>query len=311
MTRSSLGHTLVIANPAAQSGRGAKGAEFVERFLTSYGSATDGFEVRTTEGTGHATRLAAASEPFDTVVALGGDGVIHEVVGGLMSIDRASRPRLGIIPLGSGNDYARTLHVERNAPEASLGQLMQGTTRTLDLGLVNGTYFCETLSFGLDAAIAIGTMTTRTRGGAHGTRLYASEGIELFRHNLRDYAYEGTLGDERVKGASVVFAIQVGPTYGGGFRVCPRADPTDGLLDVCYSVRTPSVAHTLGLFALARTGRHVASSVIRTLQIDRASLDFAEEPPVQADGERLEGTHFEVTSVPAALDVIIPSSFSH
>ena len=75
-----VGHTLVIANPASQSGAGAEGAEFVRRTLAAYGSATDGFDVRLTTGPGVATQMARAATGFDTVLALGGDGVIHEVV---------------------------------------------------------------------------------------------------------------------------------------------------------------------------------------------------------------------------------------
>ncbi|MCI1665029.1 MAG: diacylglycerol kinase family lipid kinase [Atopobiaceae bacterium] len=306
-----LGRTLVIANPAAQNGKGRQGAEFVERFLQGYESATDGFEVTLTDGPGHAERIARGADGTDTVIALGGDGVIHETVNGLMGIDASSRPRLGVIALGSGNDYARTLHVEQNAPEASLGQLFQGKARRLDLGRVNGTYFVETLSFGLDAAIALDTMQKRVENGEHGTRLFASSGIEMFRDHLRDYAYEGTLDEEHVSGRSVVFAVQVGPTYGGGFKVCPAASPTDGKLDVCRSVRTPSVPRTLALFAQARMGLHVGSSVLDLRRVTHMTLDFEEALPCQADGERVEGTHFEIESVPGALEVIVPNSFRY
>ena len=132
----SLGHTLVIANPASQSGAGAEGAEFVRRTLAAYESATVGFDVRLTSGPKAATDMAAAASSFDTVLALGGDGVIHEVVNGLMKIDDDYRPRLGVIPLGSGNDYARTLGMAPNDPDKSLAQILRGTTRRVDLGQI-------------------------------------------------------------------------------------------------------------------------------------------------------------------------------
>ena len=84
MSTSPLGRTLVIANPAAHSGRGAQGATFAERFLASYSSATRGYELRLTTAPGDAELMAAEADGFDTVVALGGDGVIHEVANGLM-----------------------------------------------------------------------------------------------------------------------------------------------------------------------------------------------------------------------------------
>ena len=122
MSTSPLGRTLVIANPAAHSGRGAQGATFAERFLASYSSATRGYELRLTTAPGDAELMAAEADGFDTVVALGGDGVIHEVANGLMRRPAEGRAQLGVIPLGSGNDYARTLGMARNDVEAALAQ---------------------------------------------------------------------------------------------------------------------------------------------------------------------------------------------
>lgn len=301
-----LGRTLVIANPASQSGRGEQGARFVSRVLGNVGSATDGFEIRRTTGPGNATQIARASTGFDTVLALGGDGVIHEVVNGLMQIGDALRPRLGVIPLGSGNDYARTLGMAANAPERSLGQVLQGTFRRLDVGCVNGTYFVQSLSFGLDAAIALDTMERRRRHGAHGTRLFAGSGINLIRRGLVAYPFRATFDGRVVEGAPAFFAVQVGPTYGGGFRICPDADETDGLLDTCRSEGLPGVPYALALLASARLGAHTRSPYLRFARISRATIDFEREPPAQVDGERLTGTHFEVRCLHRALEAIVP-----
>ena len=302
-----LGHTLVIANPAAQSGAGAEGAEFVRRTLGSYESATEGFEVRLTRGPGDATLVARSATGYDTVVALGGDGVIHEVVNGLMKIGEARRPRLGVIPLGSGNDYARTLGMAANAPEKSLGQLLQGVIRRLDLGIVNGTYFDQTLSFGVDAAIALDTMERRRASGAHGTRLFAASGVDVVLHQLRAWDFTAALDGREVAGSSLIFAVQVGPTYGGGFRICPEADARDGLLDVCYSHGSPGKAAALSILARARFGRHTTSRYLDFAQASRLVIDFEGEPPCQADGERVGGSHFEIGCVHRALEVICPT----
>ena len=107
-----FGRTLIIANPQAQAGNGAAAAERLQRFLSLYlrgRAAGDSFELRLTAYPGHATELAAVAGAFDTVCALGGDGVIHEVVNGLMRLAPSARPALALVPIGSGNDYARTL----------------------------------------------------------------------------------------------------------------------------------------------------------------------------------------------------------
>ncbi len=313
--------TLFIANPAAQSGRGSQGAREVERTLRNMaadpaatGAAPSELVVRLTERPGHAVEIAESHGPsFDTVVALGGDGVIHEVVNGIMRVPVDRRPRLAVVPLGSGNDFARTLGMPRNRPDRALRAIAHGACRRFDLGCVNGVYFMQTLSFGLDAAIALSTMERRTRNGTHGTWLFAATGIDVFAHNRKPFAYraeletvgpDGTPRTERIDGKEIVFAVQVGPTYGGGFCICPQASPVDGLLDVCRSVEVPSLPLTLALFLLARLGLHTHSRVVRFARVSRLTIDFRGAVPCQVDGERLEGTRFEVASVPGALDVV-------
>lgn len=303
----SLGHTLVIANPASQSGAGAEGAEFVRRTLAAYESATDGFDVRLTTGPKAATDMAAAATSFDTVLALGGDGVIHEVVNGLMKMDSSVRPRLGIIPLGSGNDYARTLGMVSNAPDKSLAQILQGVPRRIDLGLVNGTYFDETLSFGVDAAIAIDTMERRLATGTHGTRLFAASGVDVIRREMRRWPFHATIDGEPLEGNSIIFAIQVGPTYGGGFRICPDAVADDGLLNICYSEGSPSTIEALGILARARVALHTGSRYLNFRTASSIVIDFEGEPPCQTDGERCEGSHFEISCAHRAIEVIHPA----
>ncbi len=306
MAHSPLGRTLLIANPAAHSGRGAEGADFARHFLGSYSTATRGYEVRLTGGPGDAVGMAAGAVGFDTVLALGGDGVIHEVVNGLMRLPESARPQLGIIPLGSGNDYARTLGMVKNDVEGAFAQLVRGTVRELEVGRVSGIHFMQTLSFGLDAAIALDTTDRRAANTSQeGEALFITSGLKILSRAREGFPCTARFDDEGpVDLRTLIFAVQVGPTYGGGFRVCPDADPGDGLLDVCYNVKKPAVPHLLALFGLARSGRHARSRVMRLRRIRHAELDFAEEPPCQVDGERLAGTHFKIDVIPRALRVI-------
>lgn len=302
MPTSPLGKTLLIANPAARSGAGTKAAAFADGFFSSYESATSGFELVCTAAAGEAEGIAAGAAGFDTVLALGGDGVIHEIVNGLMRIGRDTRPQLGVIPMGSGNDYARTLGMARNDCEAALAQLVRSAPAQMEVGEVNGTYFMQTLSFGLDAAIALDT--TERRGEA----LFVTSGVRILSQAGAGFACRASFdGEKPLDLATLIFAVQVGPTYGGGFAVCPGADPSDGLLDVCYNVKRPSLPHILALFGSARWGLHARSSVVKLRRIERAVLDFEQEPPVQADGEKLRGTHFDIRVVPEALNVLVPA----
>ena len=319
MPRTNLGSTLVIANPTSHSGKGAAAAETVRRFFETYAGATTGFRLMLTKEPGDAVRLAADASEYDTVIALGGDGVIHEVVNGLMQVDSSERPRLGIIPMGSGNDFARTLGMTLNNPDAALHELLTGVERTIDLGKVTSdtcpeeTYFMETLSFGLDAAIAVDTTTRRAKGTRQqGSGLFLTSSLKMFVRARRPYACIVRLdGGEEQKLKTLILAVQNGPTYGGGFRICPAAVPSDGRLDVCYNVRQPWVPHVLLLLGLARFGRHTGSAALRFERIGRIEADYSsahETCPCQVDGEELAGTCFAAEVVPQALRVIAPTS---
>lgn len=302
-----FGHTLVIANPAARSGRGAQEIAFIERALTKYRSATTRFRLCMTTKPGDAIRMARSASAYDTVLVFGGDGVIHDVVNGLMHIGLAQCPCLGIIPYGSGNDYARTLGMALNMPDRSLGQLFQGVARRVDLGLVNGTYFDETLSFGLDAQIALATTTHRTHHGIHGALMFASDGLKAICQRRKFWPYHACVDGKDVTGASLLYAVQVGPTYGGGFRICPQADFTDGLFDVCYTEGHPSTPTALSVFVRARFAAHTTSPYLRFMRAHKLTLDFEGEPPCQVDGEPLSGSHFEITCAHRALEVVVPT----
>lgn len=308
MPARTLGRTLVIANPASHSGRGAEATDFVERFLSSYVSLASTFSVRRTEAPGDGETLARGARDTDTVIALGGDGIIHEVANGLMRMERGSRPRLGIIPMGSGNDFARTLGIQRNDPSVAVSQVVSGVTRTIEVGKVNDTYFVETLSFGMDAAVALDTVRRRKQHTAEeGSALFATSGLKIFSSGMRGWPFRAQIDGEDVEGTDLIFAVQNGPTYGGGFRVCPKANPRDGHLDLCYSVKTPHAPMTLALFGLGRFGLHTLSSAVRLQEVRHLEVEFPEEqPPCQVDGEGLVANRYVIDVVPDALDVIVP-----
>lgn len=307
-----LGRTLVIANPASHSGKGAAATDFVERFLNSFESATEGYTIQRTTAMGDARIMAAAASKYQTVIALGGDGVIHEVVNGLMDIPAQKRPVLGIIPMGTGNDYARTLGLARNAPEAALGQIMQGPVRKIDLGKVNNEYFMQTLSFGIDAAIAHDTTARRSQGDTQeGTALFVTSSIKLLSKAQKGWHILATVDDTTTLDLQeIIFAINIGPTYGAGFKICPAAIPNDGFFDVCYNVRVPTVPTILKLLGMMRAGLHTTSRVIETLRAKKLHIEFDEDVPVQADGEELDGRVFDVELLPNELQVITSPSCS-
>ncbi|MGN0073142.1 MAG: diacylglycerol/lipid kinase family protein [Coriobacteriales bacterium] len=303
-----LGKTLLIVNPTAKSGEGETAARTAEELLRK--QLPDGPDVVRTSAAGHGRQLAAQlAERYQTVVALGGDGIAHEVVNGLMELDAAARPVFGLIPVGSGNDYARSLGVSFKVPQA-VRQLLDYEARLTDLGMVNGEYFMETLSFGLDAAIALGTMERRKKDGKSGTLLYFEEGIHQFLHHLDFYPYELSTVDEggamslRQGGSAILVAVQLGPTYGGGFMICPKARLDDGLLDVCVANGPISALRAIKVFLSAKGGHHVGHPAITLSRAQEAVLRFEGTPQCQIDGEAFSAPEYRIRVVPNALRVI-------
>ncbi|HAM15146.1 MAG TPA: diacylglycerol kinase [Eggerthellaceae bacterium] len=302
------GNALIIANPAAQRGNGRRAA-LIARDLLGEWLGADRVSFELTKCPGHATDIAAYAprSRFSSIVAIGGDGLVHEVVNGLMALPEAERPRFGLIPVGSGNDYARTLGMSECVPDAIV-QFLDAPEVKMDIGCCNGEHFAETISFGLDAAIAIDTVQRRQRTGEQGTTLYLKSGIDQLLHHLETYKVNATLDDARTLGEAVhLLTVQIGPTYGGGFRICPDADPTDGLFDVCYACAPMRVPEATFKFLRAKNAHHTRYKKIRFDRASKLHIEFDRRPPCQIDGEAFEADAYDITVAKQALTVLAPA----
>lgn len=303
-----LGKTLLIANPAAQNGEGARAARTVAGLLKER-LGEGNFEVSTTLYPYHAAEIAAASRGFDSVVALGGDGIIHEVANGLMKVDAAARPAMGIVPVGSGNDFAKTLRVSTKAPHA-VDQLMGAQPVAMDLGLVNGRYYVETLSFGLDAAIALDTVQRRKRTGRTGTPLYLASAFDQLFNHMDRFRYRVSLdGGPEFGGEMYLMAVQNGITYGGGFAICPHASLTDGQFDICIARPPLSRPKATAVLLMAKDGHHLGVDNLQFFRAKEVAVSFNRVVPTQVDGEDLTGDSFRISMVPGALRVLAPEGW--
>lgn len=300
-----LGKTLLIANPAAQNGKGITAALYVEDWMSKVLPSHD-FDLVITEGASHGEILAREAAVYDTVIALGGDGLAHEVANGLMRIQQAYRPVLGLLPAGTGNDFARTLGMSFDI-ETSTSQIMEATPRPMDLGCCNGRYYVETLSFGLDAAIALDTVETRKNTDKSGTQLFLKSGIDLLLHGIKHYPFTAIIdGGEPLSGEMLIFAVQNGPTYGGGFRICPEAETDDGVLDICLAKPPMGTVRALVTFLRAKNAGHVNAKGIEFHRGSTMRLVFEGDPPAQIDGEEIKADAYDVSVEKGALCVLVP-----
>lgn len=302
-----FGNALLIVNPHAQSGRARRALKEISALLKGITNSSAGhyYEVIETTYPRDAVIIAhELGESFDTVFALGGDGLVHEVVNGLMQIEKDKRPTLGVFPAGQGNDFARSLDLPLD-PMRMLDELVKLTPETIDIGKVNDAYFAETLSFGIDAAIALETMERRRNTNKTGTILYIESGFNQIKNHLDPITASVDIDGTPYPDLSFyTFAVQNGTTYGGGFKICPQARLNDGLFNICYATPPLSKFEAARLFMKAKDGKHVNDSHIHFMEGKELKLTFEEIVPTQIDGEPLPAYEYHISLIPEALEVL-------
>ena len=221
----------VILNPASNSGGGGKMLPVLERKLEARGIE---YELHATEAPGHAEELAAraARQGVERVLAVGGDGTIHEVANGFL-VEQGVPPALGVVPLGTGNDFYRMVGAPKD-PDAALDTLERGEAKPFDVGLVEfdgqRRHFVNLLGIGIDVEVLRRRERVRRLKGL-AQYLVALLGAMV---GFRAVPIRVRMGDSVLDGPSMLAAITVGPSAGGGFILCPGATPDDGELDLCF-----------------------------------------------------------------------------
>ena len=149
--------TLLIVNPNADLGRAWRAAADLRPIVEEFGGADWTGTVYPT----HAVEMArqAALDGYELIISAGGDGTIHEIINGLMQVPAEQRPYLGIVPLGSGNDFAYAVGMKKN-PAYALRQIFSGTVKAVDVGRMQDghgrvEYFDNALGIGFDATVTI------------------------------------------------------------------------------------------------------------------------------------------------------------
>lgn len=281
----------VIVNPSSGRGRAGRLVPEVEQALVGLGL-EPAIEI-TRDGSDLAAAVQRARESGDErVIVCGGDGTIHLAVQGLAGAHTA----LGIIPAGTGDDNARMLGVPRGDARAAAIVAATGAIDRVDLGrvvTVDGTerVFLGVMSSGFDSLVnERANRMTWPKGDA---RYLAAILGEL--RTFRPVMYTADIDGREACGEAMLVAIGNGASYGGGMRVCPDADPADGLLEVTWLHGVGTLTF-LRVFPQVFSGRHVTSGHVSTVRARRIQLS-APGQIVYADGEY-------VGPLPAAVDVL-------
>jgi diacylglycerol kinase (ATP) len=294
--------TCVIFNPAA---RGDKARRFRERLESIAAQCV----VQPTAAAGHARTLAAEAveQGFDTVVAAGGDGTLNEVLNGLGDAqDGFARARLGVLPLGTVNVFARELRIP-SASDAAWKVVCGGRERRIDLPLVEYAsatgrarrYFVQLAGAGWDArAVERVSWSLKKKVGP---LAYVASGLAA----LLEKQPKILVSADGVKDEGELVLVGNGRFYGGSFAVFPEADFEDGALEV----RT---FPTIGFLSILRITpslllrRKLSLRACGGLRASRLQLSSALPVALQVDGELIGHLPAEFSVRPLGLRVIVP-----
>jgi YegS/Rv2252/BmrU family lipid kinase len=292
--------TLLIANPAARHGDTARLLPVIEQLLCNVPH-----ETVVTERTGQATELAAGASGYDLVVATGGDGTVHEVLNGLMSIPGEARPALGLLPTGSGNDTRRTMGVPDDLAQAAL-VLATGERRRFDVGVCNGIYFNNSFAAGLDAKVTAKAVEYKVTKRRSGLWLYLTALLHVLFRELDSFSLMvGFDGRPAESVDTLIVAVTIGKTYGGGFFITPDAVPDDGLFDVCM-IDPLSLPEALMRLPFVVAGRHTKMRPVHMSTHSRVVIECDQALPAQFDGEVLLEKRYDISILPRAIECVVP-----
>ena len=290
----------VLVNPTSGAGRVGRHSAAVLRGLASRGDhvvAIQGGSAQEAD-----VQLAQAKgEGQDMVVAVGGDGTVHQALQAVVGTGTA----LGIVPLGTGNDAANSVGLSRLSPEAAVAVILAGTRRPFDVGRIeaaDGTvrHFLCVMSSGFDSSA---NERANEMTWPSGTALYIRAMLSVLR-TFEPIPYRAELDGEVVVDAGMLVSLGNGPSFGGGMQVCAGADMHDGLLDLIW-VHSISRRALLTVFPKVYSGTHLAHPAVESRRVTSATLD-APGQIAYADGERVAPLPVTVTAVPDGVQVLVP-----
>ena len=297
----------LIFNPASDRGRSGQKASDLQAIVEKMGGAT----WSGTEYPGQAVDLAeeAARAGYQTVVAMGGDGTVHEVVNGLMRLPREERPKLGVVPIGSGNDFAFSSGINLE-PQAAMVRVFEGTAAPVDIGRItdgNGRsqYWDNSAGFLFDAAVNI---ESRKITRVYGFLMYLTATIRSIINHYDATNLIFNIDGETIIKDLIMFTIGNGRREGGGFLVTPDAKNDDGILD--YLMVDPISRPTMfRLLPIVMQGNHGGFPFVTLKRFKAMEFEADRAVPIHLDGELWAPYEADVRKVkienfPDAIDLI-------
>lgn len=285
----------LVVNPIAGGGRAGELIEPVRARLASFGGAVEVTAAPNVPDTRTAVAKAIAAG-VDGVVALGGDGLVHQV---LQEIAGTDVP-LAIVPVGTGNDLAAALGIPSD-PFAAADLVATGLVRSLDAVRCGAVWWGSVLCSGFDSAVNERANRMRWPRGPRRYDIALLAELAALRPREFSIEYDG----QHWSGPAILIAIGNTGQYGGGYRMVSQADPADGVLDVTV-VRPVGRTELVRMLPKVKAGTHLDHPAVTTLRATAVSLD-APDMVGYADGERIGALPLRMRCMAGALRVWVPA----
>ena len=268
---------LILAiNPISGRGRARRQAKVASGYFLSRG--IDVLEIEGESLQDFREKLLNALDELDVsgVIAFGGDGFIHEIIQHITPRQIA----LGVIPCGTGNDFARSIGIFKLPLMRQLELIKQGVATQIDLGRVEEKWFAAILSSGFDALVNDRANTMRWPRGRMRYNIAMVEKLIA----LRPHHYRIRVDENYMDVQATLVTVANGPSYGGGMNVCPDASITDGLFDVMVLGKVSRI-ELLKVFPKVYRGAHVGHPAVTfyrcsEVEIQGSGSSFADGEPV-------------------------------
>ena len=286
-------YVLILAiNPISGRGRARRQAKVASGYFLSRGIDVREIEGESLEDFREKLLSTLDGQEISGVIAFGGDGFIHEIIQHITPREIA----LGVIPCGTGNDFARSIGIFKLPLMRQLELIEQGAATQIDLGRVEEKWFAAILSSGFDALVNDRANTMRWPRGRMRYNIAMVEKLIA----LRPHHYRIRVDENYMDVQATLVTVANGPSYGGGMNVCPDASITDGLFDVMVLGKVSRI-ELLKVFPKVYRGAHVGHPAVTFYRCSEVEIQGSGSS--FADGEPLAQLPLKAQCVSAALKV--------